>query len=256
MSAELPEYASRNRSFWASRGRDQEAWGRARWSEEQIGWGIFQAAEERLQALPTLAGADAIELGCGTAYFSAWLARRGARPVAVDVTPDQLELARGFQKEFGLEFPLVEANAEDVPMPSASFDLAISEYGASIWCDPFRWVPEAARLLRTGGRLVFMRNSTLLILCTDEKGRVGEKLERPLAGLHRIDWSDEEGEETEFHLSHAAWVDLLRENGFELERLIELYAEEGASADPPYDFVSVEWASRWPHEEIWVARKI
>ncbi len=67
----------------------------------------------------------------------------GARPVGVDVTPAQLETARRMQAETGLVFPLVEANAEDVPLPDASFDLAVSEYGASLWCDPARWIPEA-----------------------------------------------------------------------------------------------------------------
>ena len=74
---------------------------------------------------------DTIELGCGTAYISAWLARRGARPVGIDITPAQLETARRMQGEFGLDFPLLEASAEDVPLPDESFDLAISEYGAS-----------------------------------------------------------------------------------------------------------------------------
>src|SRR5215213_2984524 len=72
------------------------------------------------------------ELEWGTAYISSWLARRGARPVGVDITPAQLETARRMQAEFGLEFPLLEASAEDVPLPDESFDLAISEYGASI----------------------------------------------------------------------------------------------------------------------------
>ncbi|WP_202872360.1 hypothetical protein [Kribbella soli] len=30
---------------------------------------------------------------------------------------------------------------------------------ASSWCDPVLWIPEAARLLRPGGRLVFLRDS-------------------------------------------------------------------------------------------------
>ena len=83
-------------------------------------------------------GLDVIELGCGTAYWSAWLARRGARPVGVDITPEQLATARELQAEHGLEFPLVEASAEAVPLPDASFDLAFSEYGASLWCEPAR----------------------------------------------------------------------------------------------------------------------
>ncbi|WP_216843803.1 methyltransferase domain-containing protein [Phytoactinopolyspora alkaliphila] len=39
---------------------------------------------------PTLQGKDVIELGCGTAYVSAWMARRGARPVGLDNSAEQL----------------------------------------------------------------------------------------------------------------------------------------------------------------------
>ena len=113
--------------------------------------------------LEDVAGLDAIELGCGTAYVSAWLARRGARPVGIDNSPRQLETARRLQAEHALEFPLLLGNAESVPLPDASFDLAISEYGAATWADPFRWVPEAARLLRPGGRLHFLKSSPLLL---------------------------------------------------------------------------------------------
>ena len=101
--------------------------------------------------------------------MSAWLARRGARPVGVDITPAQLETARALQREHGLAFPLVEASAEAVPLPDASFDIAISEYGAAIWCDPYRWIPEAARLLRPGGRLIFLGNSPILMLCSPDR---------------------------------------------------------------------------------------
>jgi SAM-dependent methyltransferase len=176
--------------------------------------------------------------------------------VGVDLNPEQLERARAYQRQFELEFPLIEANAEDVPVAGASFDLALSEYGASTWCDPYKWIPEAKRLLRPGGRLIFLCNSTLLVLCSDAQGNVQERLERTQPGLHRIDWSEEDGEGSDFHLSHGDWIDLLRETGFEIERLVELYAKEGASTHPHWDFVSAEWASRWPAEEIWVARRL
>ena len=78
------------------------------------------------------------------------------------MTPAQLESARRCQDRFGISFPLIEADAADVPLPSGHFDLAISGCGASLWCDPARWVPEAARLLRPGGRLVF-HTTTLLV---------------------------------------------------------------------------------------------
>src|SRR5207302_9416627 len=127
-------------------------------------WGISGIREDELGTrLGDVRGLDVIELGCGTAYFSARLAKRGARPVGVDPTPAQLATARSMQDATGIRFPLVEARGERVPLPDASFDLALSEYGASLWADPKLWVPEAARLLRPGGRLVFMTNSMITI---------------------------------------------------------------------------------------------
>ena len=243
----------RNVQVW-TRSNEQYTDARAReaWAREEIDWGTFGVLESEVGALPDVDGLDVVELGCGTAYFSAWLARRGARPVGVDPTPAQLETARRLQAETGLEFTLVEAGAESVPLADASFDLAVSEYGASIWADPYLWIPEAARLLRPGGRLVFLRNSTLLILCSPDEGPAVDRLVRPQFGLHRVEWADTEG--VEFHLPHGEWIRLLREHGFEIEALHELRAPEGAETHAYYDFVSADWARRWPAEEIWVAR--
>ena len=147
----------------------------------------------RWACCPDLAGADTVELGCGTGYVSAWLARRGARPVGVDPTPAQLATARGFQDEFGLHFPLVQAAGEHVPLRSGSFDLAISEYGAAIWADPYVWIPEAARLLRPGGELVFLGNSALAMLCVhDDDTPADPVLRRPQFGMHRFEWPDDD----------------------------------------------------------------
>jgi SAM-dependent methyltransferase len=217
-------------------------------------WGIFQVPESQLHVLPDdLAGLDAIELGCGTGYVSAWLARRGARPVGIDNSPEQLATARRLQGEFGLEFPLVLGNAETTPFADGSFDLAISEYGAAIWCDPYRWIPEAARLLRPGGRLIFLGNSTLLILAMQELYGLpaGDRLLRPQRGMHRFEWPDDPS--VEFHVSPGEWVRLLRRSGFEIEDLVEVYPPECATTR--YPFVDAEWARKWPCEEIWKARK-
>ncbi|MFZ0187414.1 MAG: class I SAM-dependent methyltransferase [Streptosporangiaceae bacterium] len=84
-------------------------------------------------------------------HISAWLARRGARPVGLDNSAAQLATAARLQDRFGLRFPLIHASAEQIPLADAAFDLVISEYGASISCDPYAWIPEAARVLRPGG---------------------------------------------------------------------------------------------------------
>ena len=254
-SSELGDAARRNREVWTrSNAAYTDGAARGQWAQREITWGMFGAPESELRVLPDVDGLDVVELGCGTAYFSAWLARRGARPVGVDVTPAQLETARRCQREFGLEFPLLEANAEEVPLPDASFDLVLSDYGASIWCDPYRWIPEAARLLRRGGRLVFLRNSTLVVLCSPDEGRVEERLVRPQFGMHRFEWPGEDGG-VEFHLAHGDWIRVLRASGFEIENLIEIQAPADAETHEYYDFVTAEWARRWPPEEIWKARK-
>jgi len=252
----LPEadHAARNRDVWTQTNAEYtDGQARRSWAKDEITWGIFSVPERELGVLGDVAGLDVIELGCGTAYFSAWLAKRGARPVGVDITPAQLETARRCQREFGLEFPLIEASAEDVPLPDASFDLALSEFGASIWCDPYRWIPEAARLLRATGRLVFMMGSHLAILCSpDEDTPAEEQLRRTQFGPHRIEWPDGG---VEFHLAHGEWIRLLREHGFEIEALHELQAPPDAQTHPHYDYVTADWARKWPAEEIWVARK-
>ena len=165
------------------------------WAEDEISWGIWLVPERELRAVPDVSGKDVVELGCGTAYFGSWLARRGARVVGVDPTPAQLATALRMQKERKLEFPLVEAPGESVPLPDASFGFAVSEYGASLWADPFQWIPEAARLLRPSGRLVFLTNSTLVYLCapTDVDAMVGEELMRDQFGMYRIQWDGATG---------------------------------------------------------------
>ena len=250
---ELPDHVRRNRAAWDEWAAEYVDRGRQSWESEEPSWGIWGIPESELHVLPDVSGLDTIELGCGTGYVSAWLARQGARPVGIDNSPAQLASAHRFQAEFGLEFPLLLGNAETVPLPDASFDLAISEYGASIWCDPYQWIPEAARLLRPGGRLIFLVNSPLLMLCTPDEDDVPaeERLLRPYFGMHRFEWPDDDS--VEFHLGHGDMIALLRRSGFEVEELMELRPAEGATTSWP--LAPVAWARKWPSEEIWVARK-
>jgi ubiquinone/menaquinone biosynthesis C-methylase UbiE len=252
---ELPDSIAGNIADW-TRSNEQytDARAEAAWAPQEITWGVFGVREDSIGSpLGDVSGLDVVELGCGTAYFSAQLAQRGARPVGVDPTPAQLATARRMQEETGIRFPLIEAPGERVPLPDASFDLAFSEFGASLWADPQLWIPEAARLLRPGGRLVFLTNSTISYLCAPDVGGISETLQRPQFGMYRIRWPDQEG--TEYHLAHGDWVRLLRANGFEIEDLIEPPAPPDAQQHSYYDYVTPEWAGKWPAEEIWVARK-
>jgi ubiquinone/menaquinone biosynthesis C-methylase UbiE len=252
-SSERPHYVEQNVAYWTQKNADYTDGAAERaWAQEEIAWGVWSTPEAELGVLGDVDGLDVVELGCGTAYFSAWLARRGARMTAVDPTPAQLATARRLQQQTGLEFPLIEAAGEDVPLPDASFDLVLSEYGASIWADPFRWIPEAARLTRAGGRLVFLRNSTLQLLCMELDGVV-DRLVRAQRGLNRVEWEDTG--EVEFQLPHGELIDLLHASGFALERMLELYAAPDAQTHYHYNYVTADWAQKWPAEEIWVARR-
>ncbi len=249
---DLPEHVRRNRAYWDVEAANYVAAGHRNWAKVEPTWGVWGVPERELHVLPDVDGLDVIELGCGTAYISSWLARRGARPVGIDNSEKQLETARALQAEHDLHFPLLHGNAEAVPLPDASFDLAISEYGASIWADPYRWIPEAARLLRPGGELIALVNGTIWMLAVpDEEGPPADRLLRPYFGMHRFEWPDEPG--VEFHLGYGDMIRLLRRSGFEVEDLIEIRPPAGATTR--YVYHTAEWARRWPAEEIWKARK-
>jgi SAM-dependent methyltransferase len=252
-SGDLPDHVRRNREHWDAMASDWADLGRGHWSQPEPTWGIWSIPERELGMFPDdVAGTDAIELGCGTGYVSAWLARAGARPVGIDNSAEQLATARALQREFGIEFPLVHGNAEQVPYPDGSFDFAISEYGAAIWCDPYAWIPEAARLLRPGGRLAFLGNSTLLQLCApDVLGPPSDRMVRDYFGLHRLEWDDDDS--VEFALPYGEWIRLFRANGFEVEDLVEIQAPADATKD--YSYVTAAWAKRWPSEHVWKLAK-
>jgi SAM-dependent methyltransferase len=252
--SDIPEHVRKNREWWDHLARDYVAAGERAWAMNAPAWGIWQVPEAEVGMLPSdLAEKDAIELGCGTAYVSAWLARRGARVVGIDNSEAQLATARRLQRRHGLNFPLIHGNAESINYPDASFDFAISEYGACLWADPQLWVPEVARLLRPRGQLAFLTNSFLLTLCVPEESGTAatDRLLRPAFGLYKIEWPSDPG--VEFHLSHGDWIRLLRGAGFEIEDLIEIRPD--ARATSRYDFVTPEWARQWPSEEVWKARK-
>jgi SAM-dependent methyltransferase len=251
----VSDHVLSNRSRWDADAPNWVEAGRTNWTQEEPHWGIWQVPEEELQVLPDVEGLDVVELGCGTGYVSSWLARRGARVVGLDNSREQLATARRFQHEFGLDFPLVHANAEAVPLAAERFDLAISEYGACLWCDPYRWVPEAARILRPGGRLVFLTNSVFAMLTVPDlevDGPAGDRMIRDYFGMHRFDWPDDPG--IEFHLGYGDWIRVLRANGFEVEDMVEVRPPDGSTTRHP--FVTLEWSRRWPCEEVWKARKV
>jgi len=243
-----------NRALWAViNARFTDAAAEELWVRPEMVWGLFAVPERELGVLGDVRHLDVVEVACGTAYFSAWLARAGATVVAVDLSGEQLTTARRLQQQLGPVFPLVQGDAQQVPLAGGRFDLVVSEHGAAAWCDPARWLPEAARLLRPGGRLVFLTNSHLSALCVPpEEGVAGERLVRGQRETYRVRWP---GGGIEFHPSHGDWVRLLRASGFAVEAIREIYAPPDGEDHPFYEIVSRAWAAKWPAEELWVATR-
>ncbi|MDX6715245.1 MAG: hypothetical protein QOH30_1803 [Baekduia sp.] len=214
--AGLNEHERRNREEWNAAAPQWVAGAEEAWGADAPYWGIWQVPEAQL---------------------------------------DTARAARAMQARHALTFPLLHASAEQVPLPDASFDVAFSEYGASLWCDPYKWIPEVHRLLRDGGRLIFLTNGVLALLAApDSDEPAGETLLRDAFGIHRVEWPNADPLSVEFHLPHGEMMALLRTTGFEVEALHELRAPDG-DPDEVRFFIRRAWARRWPSEEVWVAWK-
>jgi SAM-dependent methyltransferase len=200
--------------------------------------------------LGDVGGLDVLELGCGAAQWSIALAKLGARPVGLDLSAKQLDHAREAMARAGVDFPLVEASAEEVPLGDDSFDVVFCDHGAFNFADPHRLVPEAARLLRHDGLLAFSMPSPLMDLFWDTgDDTVSERLQRAYFGHRGFETQDT----TEFQLPYGDWIRLFRANGLVVEDLVEIRPPEDARST--YDYAPLEWARRWPAENIWKARK-
>jgi len=118
---------------------------------------VERAAWDRILDLILRArgGVDALDAGCGTGFLTFELAARGYHVIGVDFAPSMIAEARRKSTALGVSsVRFEEADAEQLPFTSASFDLVISRH--LLWTLPH---PEAAidewiRVLRPGGRLV------------------------------------------------------------------------------------------------------
>jgi len=254
---QLAEHVAENRSYWDSMASDWVGTGQRSWQQDSPTWGIWGLPESQLQLLPVdMTGMKAIELGCGTGYVAAWMTRRGAHVTGIDNSLEQLKTAERLMKEYELEVDFFHGNAEDVPYPDASFDFAINEYGAAIWCDPLVWIPEAYRLLKPGGWLTFLGTHPIAILATPDDGsNCDDSLHRPYFGMHQQDWGNVEHDPggIEFNLSHSDWYHLFQNTGFEVLDYLELQAPEDSS-EAKFS-IPAGWGQKWPSEQVWKLRK-
>ena len=247
------EHVARNRQVWEAQAAQYVADAEKNWAASEPSWGIFGVPEAELRMLPDgLRGQRALELGCGTAYVSAWLARRGAIVTGIDLSERQLATARRLQAEHQLAFELVLGNCEELPFADQSFDFAISEYGAAIWCRPERWLREAFRVLKPGGSLHLLGCSPWVHVCSPPSGALPlvETLEQSYFDQYRNDWG---AEGVEFNLPISGWFRLFHELGWEVLDYLE--PRPAAPSPERRHFATYAWAYRYPAEQVWKLRR-
>lgn len=252
-TAGAAQHVGRNRAGWNADSDAYQARHAATLAADGgMGWGVWQAPESQLHVLGEVAGRDILELGCGGAQWAIALAKASARPVGLDLSERQLAHARRLMRAAGIDVPLLQANAEALPLAAASFDIVFCDYGAMTFADPDRTVPEVARVLRPGGLFAFNTSSPILDLCwADDAERAGDCLVHDYFGMHRFDADDDK---VSFQLPYSEWIRLFRSCGFEILDLIEPRPAPDATSSFRDDEQRA-WSRRWPAECIWRLRR-
>ncbi|MEM7244008.1 MAG: methyltransferase domain-containing protein [Acidobacteriota bacterium] len=244
--------ARANRQSWnAASVEYQEQHGPQIDDRERV-WGLWSLPETELGVLGDLEGKRVLELGCGGGQWSSFLSRDGIDIVGMDNSIAQLRHAPAVMERIGGRFSRVNASGEALPFADESFDVVFCDHGAMSFADPYRTVPEVARILRLDGRLVFNAVSPFLFCCywDEETERPNERLTRNYFELGADRW---EGQ-VDYQLAYGKWIALFKRCGLKVERWLE--PRPGPDDETTYTTAPHSWARRFPAELLWVTRKL
>lgn len=245
--ANLASWEADSANYQARNARQLNRW-------DRLGWGTWDVPEDEVHALGDVRGLAALELGCGACQLGIKVAMRGARVTGLDFSANQLVAGTANVRETGVRLPLVRASAEEIPFADDSFDLVFCDHGATSFTDPELAIPEAARVLRSGGFLVFnIATPFIWAFWGEGEEPPGRELRRPYFGGGRTVWPEPDPS-VEWQLTYGEWIRVFRSSGLVVEDLIELRPAEDATTTYR-SYSTLEWARDFPAEHIWKVRK-
>jgi ubiquinone/menaquinone biosynthesis C-methylase UbiE len=234
-AAETDESSRASRTWWDQQAPDYYAEHGAFLGDQDFLWGPEGLREAAAGLLGDVAGRRVLEIGCGGAQCSRWLARQGALPVASDLSAGQLDQASALNARTGAPVPLVQADAQRLPFTDGAFDLACSAYGAIPFvADSAAVMREVARVLRPGGRWVFATTHPFRWCFLDDPGPAGLVVESSYFDRRAYVEQDDDGT--------ATYVEHHRTFGDRIREIV-------AAGLVVLDVVEPEWPDG--HEEAW-----
>jgi SAM-dependent methyltransferase len=225
----MPEPTSRRGSLRPAARYD----GLADWYDREV---------RRLQLTATVTGTLArllgsgagrcLDLGCGSGSAVSALAGLGWRVVGVDLSGDQLRMAR---ERVGAGVALIQADAAVLPFADGSFEAVVSLLTHTDLDDPEGAVAEAARVLRPGGRLVYVGVHPCFVTPFVERRPTGTHLLHP--GYRERGWRRHgpgfgEGIRPRVGVNHLPLADLV--GAFLAAGLTLTHLEEPGDEDYPF----------------------
>ncbi|MGH8890495.1 MAG: class I SAM-dependent methyltransferase [Acidothermaceae bacterium] len=197
--------------------------------------GLDEADAQLLGPTAQLLGRRVLEVGCGAAQCARWLSRAGAHVVAFDLSMKQLQYARRLATSSGIAVPLLQADAQRIPLADESVDLACSAFGALPFvADSAAVLREVFRALRPGGRFVFSVSHPLRWAMPDDPGPGG--LTATSSYFDRTPYVESDDDQRPTYVEHHRTIG---------DRVREI-AGAGFSLT---DVVEPEWPAR--HDRIW-----
>lgn len=227
-----PEATAANLAWWDADADAYQATHGDFLGDADFVWCPEGVREADVALLGDVAGKRILEVGCGQAACSRWLASQGADAVATDLSAGMLRHAREGNERTGSAVPLVQATAESLPLADASFDAACSAFGAIPFVASVDVVfAEVHRVLRPGGRWVFSVTHPMRWIFPDDPGPQGLTVTQPYFDRTPYVEVDENGVATyvEYHRTIGDYVRALADAGFALTDLIEPAWPEGHS---------------------------